>query len=150
MSPYIWQTYKVSLLRGMGACWSVKSEKFSISGFESAPQQHWKVLFQITIWTTSLGKNSKIFQVDSSLKHVGQNVGHQRYLEENYGKRVRVSSKYRKEVKNLPKSEKWMNSSSLQVSVFKDNPVRQGIDRVSFFVMMKIKIMIFKMKMKTR
>ena len=35
----------------------------------------------------------KIFKVDSSLKHVGQNVGHQRYLEENYGKRVRVSSK---------------------------------------------------------
>ena len=35
----------------------------------------------------------QIFKVDSSLKHVGQNVGHQRYLEENYGKRVRVSSK---------------------------------------------------------
>ena len=34
-----------------------------------------------------------MFKVDSSLKHVGQNVGHQRYLEENYGKRVRVSSK---------------------------------------------------------
>merc|ERR550517_1796688 len=45
-------------------------------------------------------------KVDSSLKHVGQNVGHQRYLEENYGKRVRVS-------------------------VFKDNPVRQGIDRAA-------------------
>ena len=43
-----------------------------------------------------------------------------------------------------------MNSSFLQVSVFKDNPVRQGIDRVGFFMMMKIKIMIFKMKMKTR
>ena len=30
-------------------------------------------------------------KVDSSLKHVGQNVGHQKYLEETYGKRVRVS-----------------------------------------------------------
>ena len=35
----------------------------------------------------------KMFKVDSSLKHVGQNVGHQRYLEENYGKMVRVSTK---------------------------------------------------------
>ena len=71
----------------------------------------------------------KMFKVDSSLKHVGQNVGHQRYLEENYGKRVRV--------RNLLKWEKWRKSSFLQVSVFKDNPVRQGIDRVSFFVIMR-------------
>ena len=42
----------------------------------------------------------KNIKVDSSLKHVGQNVGHQRYLEENYGKRMRVSSKDRKEEEN--------------------------------------------------
>ena len=113
-------------------CW-IKTAENSKLGFKRS--KRWKCLCK----------------VDASLKHVGQNVGHQRYLEENYGKRVRVSFKNmnfklytscssflisccRTKLLyfNIQRTEKYSIAmcSYFQVSVFKDNPVRQGIDRV--------------------
>ena len=84
--------------------------------------ENWKLGFK------SFKRWKCLCKVDASLKHVGQNVGHQRYLEENYGKRVRVS------FKNI-NFKLYTSCSFFQVSVFKDNPVRQGIDRVMLMML---------------
>ena len=88
----------VSSVSSIQVNWERNSQAVQV--YSAAP--YFTIKYTKTAWnkaSRALNKPNVIKQmisfiwskVDSSLKHVGQNVGHQKYLEETYGKRVRVS-----------------------------------------------------------